>query len=270
VVRAEVNPGWSTTVPLLEGDAGTEQTIAAIRRQVDEALRDPLVRQTAGFIVSRVRPYDDLGEARAVYQWVLGHIRFVKDPVGKETISSARWILTHGFGDCDDINGILLPALLGAIGYRTRLVTISNNPMAPEQFSHVYAEVFVRGLWVPVDAARPGARFGAAPSRFFRKRVWSLSDDRFEDIRGLNGYHAMGGWAEDLAKVFQSATPFATSVITTLRAPKSTLVPYTPAPAASTFRPTTGGFGAGINTTTLLIGGALVGGAYFLAKQGRA
>lgn len=268
-------PGQSYSVPLLEGDAGTEQTIAAIREQVDQGLRDPFIRQTAGWIVARVRSYNDLGEVRALYDWVRRNIRFVKDPVGKETISSARWILSHRFGDCDEINAILLPALLGVVGYRTRLVTIAGNPNAPEQFTHVYAEVFVRGRWIPVDAARPGTSFGSAPSRYFRKRVWSLSDGRFEDLRGLSGYAtanpiyipaeagSLGGFWESFTKALPGLTKSATDVISTLRAPRTSLVPG----ASFQFPAAVAPAPAGIDTNTLLIGALLIGGAIWLSRK---
>src|SRR6266403_368761 len=85
----------------------------------------------------------------------------------------------------DDINAILLPAMLKTAGHRVRLVTIASHPAAPEQFSHVYCEANVEGRWIPLDAARSGTRFGSAPSRAFRKRVWSLDADSYQDLRGL-------------------------------------------------------------------------------------
>lgn len=87
MLTADTLAGSARSVPLLTGDAGTAQTIVAIREQVDAALKDPLVRQTAGWIIFRTRPYDELGEVRAIYDWVARNIRFVKDPVGKEKLS---------------------------------------------------------------------------------------------------------------------------------------------------------------------------------------
>ncbi|MCI0402687.1 MAG: transglutaminase-like domain-containing protein [Acidobacteria bacterium] len=256
----------SYSVPLQLGDAGTEQTIAAIRDLVDEALRDPVVRQTAGFILSRVEPYNDVAEVRALYDWVKSNIRFTKDPVGKETLSSARWILTHRFGDCDEINAILLPALLGVTGYRTRLVTIAGHLGAPDQFSHVYAEVFLREQWIPVDAARPGARFGVAPPHYFRKRVWSLAQDFFEDVRGLNGYHLGFDWGEFFRTGLPQITRSATDIIATARAPSTSLVPGAsyqfPTALPATAIPSTG-----FDTSSLLLVAAVLGGAYLLAKR---
>lgn len=260
---AEALAGNATSVPLLEGDAGTEQTIALIRQEVDQALRDPVVRQAAGAIVSAVRPYNDAAEVRAIYDWVLRNIRFTKDPYGKETISSARWTLTHRFGDCDDINAVLLPSLLGAVGYQTRLVTISSNPHVPEQFSHVYAEVLLRGRWVPIDAARPNARFGSSPARHFRKRVWSLTSEKFQDVQGLSGYYLGFDWGGLIKQI----TTGATQIISAVRVPKTSLVPPMTTPSTPVvYQPPPS---SGFDTNTLLIGAALIGGAYLLARRSK-
>lgn len=173
--------------PLLDGDDGTAQTIAWIRQLVDQGKKDPFVNRFTGTLLRRagVAPYDDAGEIRAIFEGVLRHVRFTKDPEGKECLRPARTTLEWGFGDCDDINAILLPSMLGTVGYRTRIVTIASHPAAPAQFTHVYCEVLFRGRWVALDAARKGTKIGVPPSRHFRKRVWSIDEDTFQDVRGI-------------------------------------------------------------------------------------
>lgn len=173
--------------PLLEGDDGTAQTIAYIRQLVDQGKKDPFVNRFTGTLLRRARvaPYDDAGEIRAIFEGVLRHVRFTKDPEGKECLRPARTTLEWGFGDCDDINAILLPSMLGTVGYRTRIVTIASHPAAPAQFTHVYCEVLFRGRWIALDAARKGTKIGVPPARSFRKRVWSIDDDSFQDVRGI-------------------------------------------------------------------------------------
>jgi transglutaminase-like putative cysteine protease len=171
--------------PLLEGDAGTAQTIELIRQLVDDALRDAVINRLAIDIVRSVPAFNERDEVHAVYDWVHRNIRFTKDPTGKEVLRPARDILELRAGDCDDINAVLLPALLGSVGYLTRIVTIAASPATPEQFSHVYCEALVGGAWIPLDAARPGAVFGLAPPSAFRKRAWSLFDDSYSDVSGL-------------------------------------------------------------------------------------
>jgi Transglutaminase-like superfamily len=175
--------------PLLDGDRGTAQTVDRIRALVEAGKKDPFVNRVTGTVLRKLRvpSFDDEGEVRAIFSFVVGSIRFQKDPEGKETLRPARTTLEWGFGDCDDINAILLPSMLGTAGYSTRLVTIASHPAAPDQFSHVYCEVFLRGRWIPLDAARSGTRFGSAPSRSYRKRVWALDSNAFQDIRGIAG-----------------------------------------------------------------------------------
>jgi hypothetical protein len=249
--------------PLLAGDDGTAQTVRAIRALVEQGKKDPRVNRTTGGILraARVAPYDDAAEVRAIFSWVLRNIRFTKDPEGKECLRPAATTLQWGFGDCDDINAILLPSMLGSVGYRTRVVTIASHPGAPEQFSHVYCEVHLAGRWIPLDAARKGTSFGSAPARRFRKRVWSLISDDYQDLRGmpcgssagcsmrrrtlgthmrLNGlgrYYRASGLGDGFdwgafTDVVDSAGKAATSIVAASRAPAGVVYP-----AMSTYPP---------------------------------
>jgi len=206
-------PGLLYATPLLGGDAGPSQTISMLRALVDDAWKDPFVNRTAIEIVRNagVQPFDSWGQIRAVYNWVKTNFYFVNDPVMKEALRPTRELLELLAGDCDDINANVLPALLGTIGYETRLVTIAADPNAPDTFSHVYAEVFQDGNWIPLDAARPGATFGVAPPHFFRRAWWSLTDDSHGDysedaptMAGGSHLRGLGSISTDLASVFSS------------------------------------------------------------------
>lgn len=209
-------PGLLYSAPLLSGDAGPRQTIAMLRKLVDDAWKDPFVNRTAIDIVRNagIAPYDSWGQIRAIYDFAR-QFYFVNDPVMKEAVRPTRDLIKLGAGDCDDINGNVLPALLGSIGFETRLVTVAADPEAPDSFSHVYAEVFQDGAWHPLDAARPGAVFGVAPSYFSRRRWWSLRDDSFGDyppdepaeMSGSRrpGVRGLGSLTSDLMIVFSGA-----------------------------------------------------------------
>jgi hypothetical protein len=182
--------------PLLSGEPGTKQTIDLMRQLIDEAVADQNFVRFAVDLVRGVPAYDDLSEAHAVYTWVQGHIRFTKDPVTKEKLYPPQELLKIRAGDCDDIS-MLMAALLIAIGYPARLITLAANPASPNDFSHVYVEGEIppgSGWWVPMDAARSDAEFGVAPPTYSRKRAWSLTDDTFQDLgrshprRALSGY----------------------------------------------------------------------------------
>jgi hypothetical protein len=178
-----------------DGDLGTAQTIDHIRRLVHDGMTDQLVNRLAITIVRRsgVAQFDFVGEMWALYTWVLQNIRFVRDTFGVETLRSAREILQVQAGDCDDINGILLPSMLLAIGAHVRLVTISSDPQDPQTFSHIYCEVELpNGQWLPLDAARRDPAFGRGPRHYFRKRVWEILEKKYRDVSGLSGYFRSG------------------------------------------------------------------------------
>src|SRR5258705_297323 len=95
--------------PLAGGDAGIEQTVRAMCRLIEKGKKDPIVHETAARIIREagVPSYDWGGEARAMFQWVLQHIRFTRDVYGKETLHAAPEILRLGIGDCDDFTILL-------------------------------------------------------------------------------------------------------------------------------------------------------------------
>lgn len=200
--------------PLLSGEPGTKQTIDLMRHLIDEAVADANFVRFAVDLVRNVPAYNDLGEAQTIYKWVQGHVRFTKDPVTKEKLYPPQELLKIRAGDCDDIS-MLMAALLIAIGYPARLITLAANPASPDEFSHVYVEGEIppgSGGWLPMDAARADAEFGVAPPSYSRKRAWSLTDDSYQDLgrskprRSLSGYprfaayrgpHFLGDDAQD-------------------------------------------------------------------------
>jgi hypothetical protein len=178
--------GIAYRAPLLSGEAGTKQTIDVMRKLVDQAVGDQNFVRQAIEIVRNVLPYNDYGEASAVYEWVKRNIRYTKDPVTKEKLYPPAELLKIRAGDCDDIS-MLMAAFMIALGYPARLATIAASAENPNEFSHVYAEAEVpagSGQWVPMDAARWDAQFGVEPPIYFRKKVWSLVDSSAQDLRG--------------------------------------------------------------------------------------
>lgn len=211
--------------PLAQGDQGVVQTIDVIRQLVDDAVKDPKINVTAIEMVRRVADQfsrDD--KAAAIYTAVANRWFYVEDPVGpfgpKETLRAPRTLLQIWAGDCDDAS-VLIASLLGTIGIPSRLVTIAADPSSPNDFSHIYpeAEIFP-GTWVAMDIARPGSAYGSAPSRFFRKRVWSLTEHRYQEVNmqaassaprasSLAGYAVLGDAATDLTAAATLESGFA-------------------------------------------------------------
>jgi Transglutaminase-like superfamily len=297
-------PGLGYRVPLLNGEQGTAQTIALMRKLVDEALNDAQFVRQAIEIVRGVAAFDDLGELHALYRWVKGHIRYTKDPVTKEKLYPPQELLKIRAGDCDDIS-MLLGALAIAIGYPARLITVSANAQSPEEFSHVYVEAEAPGSgnWVPMDAARLDSEFGAEPPTYFRKRAWSLTDDSYVDLSGhkrswpfagfmnippggrrlpqfLSGYVGLGqddGGGIDWSSILQQGLAETPAIIAAVnKVPSRTTSPYgsfqtsyTPGygiPPAGYSSPVAGGFGFSMGGMMPLL---LIGGLILLATRGR-
>lgn len=185
----------STTVPLLRGDAGVEQTVALIFDAWRRAVQDSVVNFTALRIVHGT-PVDDVVRARSIFDWVNRNITFVNDPWGHETVRDARFTIEAGAGDCDDIGAVTMPSLFLAIGIRCRLVTIAVDPDrivdGVAEMSHIYAEALLtsggQSAWVPLDTARSGAQFAQAipESRWLRPALYWEPD--FEGNAGVSGF----------------------------------------------------------------------------------
>jgi hypothetical protein len=277
-------------IPLADGDLGTVQTIARIRKLVHQGMTDQLINRTAIAILhgAGVRQFDFLGEIRAIYEWVRLNIRFTRDIAGVETLRTAREILLIRAGDCDDINSVLLPSLLGTVGHNVRLVTISSHPSAPDVFSHIYCEVELDGRWIPLDSARRDPAFGKGPRYYYRKRIWSLTDSDYRDIRGLGYYRGrMGDESDDgsgggfdwggLSTVIASAGTSVANVIRSLNTPgvayarnptTGQLVPVAPAGTLSLSSAPGGVVGSaeGSIPNWMLYGLLILGGAMVLKK----
>jgi hypothetical protein len=295
------NGGYSLqSEPLLAGDDGTAQTVRKIRELVHQGKNDPRVNHATGTILrsAGVRSHDRIGELRAIFHWVLRNIRFTQDPTGAECLRPAATTIEWGFGDCDDINAILLPSMLKTVGFEVRLVTIAAHPSAPEQFSHVYCEAYLKGRWIPIDAARPDAKFGVAAPHSFRHRRWSLDSDSFEDLRGLScaadcecsmrmtrrrtlGTHMrLGRLGQDgfdwgaFANVIQSAGAATSSIVRAAQAPSVVFpsAPGYPSPVPYGTAPSVlpgGGVSAvgSISGNTLLLLGAAFFGIVLLSRR---
>src|SRR5690348_15235618 len=197
--------GAVSAVPLLAGDAGVAQTIALMRRLIDSGVKNPRINALAVSILqqSGAPQHDPLAEARAIYSWMLANIRFVNDPVGvdqdgtinaKETLRTPETTLNIAAGDCDDFT-VLMSTLLQSIGLSTRIITVASDPSDPSQFTHVYPEVLIDGEWIPVDAARPGAQFGLAPDRVYRRKVWG-EPARSSGLMGMQRRSSLAGYAQ--------------------------------------------------------------------------
>jgi len=253
----------SFAYPLPGGDAGVSQTMALIRQLVDSAIKDPYINRTAIEILQRssAPQYDQCAAARIIYDWVHRNIRYVQDPVGKETVRPANVILEVRAGDCDDINGVLIPSLLGTIGITTRGVTIA-AAQGSQDFTHIYAEAMLDGRWVALDAARPNVTFGQAPEMYHRRAEWPLTGSEVGQGGYLAGMHGLGDATTDPSAIdwVTAIGTEATGLISALRASPQNIVPpgQTLLPSGAYGIAPPGGTGinlsSNVNPTEILIG----------------
>lgn len=143
------------------------QAIPATIQIMGQAIQDaslyvPL-RNYAASLASLAPPHDFLGQLENIYNDVIEHWRYVRDPLTAETMVTTgpeilQFVLGfdggvgRGFGasDCDDI-AIALGALLLSVGFPVRIVT-SSEYESPDQWSHVFVQAQLpSGQWCTID-----------------------------------------------------------------------------------------------------------------------
>lgn len=135
------------------GLRGIRQTLAVMRDMVNAAKIDPGIRQQATSVVFTSPEKNEFAEVSRLLEFVQSNIRYTKDILGVETISSPQKTLAGRIGDCDDQTA-LLAAMCEAIGYPTRFVTAGY--VTPNAVEHVYLDVCVDGQWLPCDPTERG------------------------------------------------------------------------------------------------------------------
>jgi hypothetical protein len=172
------------------GTKGVDETVGMM---VDMALgqygaKSAKIRALAVNILNAaaVGDKDYYGMAKAIHQWVRDEIRYIKDPVGQETLSYPEELAFNTkAGDCDD-KVILEIALLGSLGIRAYPVVIG---VRPGHFSHVYLNIVIP------EGGRPGTHAGEHIPADPIMREWPLGQEApahkitqkktYEDLSGL-------------------------------------------------------------------------------------
>lgn len=148
------------------GDAGSFATVAHMRNVISEAIRSPIVVETAHRIAMQfpVRAY--VRVAIGIRDWMKENFFFVRDPVGVELIRTPEYLLNRMqitgkiTGDCDDAT-VLGCALGKAIGIPCKIVTIGFNRAGTSQspLSHVFGMLVApsvpRAIAIELDVTKP-------------------------------------------------------------------------------------------------------------------
>lgn len=185
IVQMPATAGASDAVPIRSqrvrlppGDGATTKTIRAMEQLAmgAEGARSPRIRQLALHILHGIPGRQYAAEIAALYHWVKQNIAFRGEFA--ETLQSPEVTARLGAGDCD-CQVMLLAALLGSVGFRTRFVTVAGDPTEPDEFSHVYLEVRDKrtGQWTPLDTTDAKATPGWAPAKVTRRKEWAGMGD---------------------------------------------------------------------------------------------
>jgi len=189
VTSASTRYGQVTTVPY----DGIPLTIEDMRRMVRNAITregSPAIRKLVEEIVAQVRPKDYVSECAAVYYWVMTNLRYLRDPVHVEYLTSPLITLQPTPADrmagrrarqedCEAIS-VTLAAMLMSIGISCEFVTISMNSGG---FHHVFCVANVKGMKLVLDPV-PGPDVVEMLKRTVKHQVWPIEPVRVEGQMG--------------------------------------------------------------------------------------
>lgn len=116
-------------------------------------------------------------QARKLYEWVAGHIRYVALLFGDGGLEphAADSILTNGYGDCKD-HAVLYSALLKAKGISSQLVIINGTngyfvPQVPQLQTFNHMIVWLPDFGLYADTTANSVPFGTLPQFEYGKPV---------------------------------------------------------------------------------------------------
>ncbi len=237
---------------------------ARIRGKIEDGKRDfHGLGQWVDGIVRAAPEKDELAELGAILGAVKGAIRYTGDPVGVDTVRSARIkgdpvasTLDRRLGDCDDMAAVA-GAAAEYVGYPVRIAV--QGPI-PGDWKHVLVEARTRaGDWIAMDATEKDRPLG-----------WraDLPTGVYEEERGM--ISQVGGWFQDTVQdVFKTGAEFGTEYLEDKYLPNNGEL-FTPITMAPTVRPAPAVISkpaSGISTGTIAVVGALGLGALLLLKS---
>lgn len=189
------------------GYQGTADTIAAMQQLTEEGKRSPKLRELVGSLIQGCPKKDYYCYASKFFDYCQNKIQYAFDPVGVEWTESVERILKAGIADCDSIC-ILFCSMCENVGLSCRFVTIKADMLRSDEFSHVYAEVFIpKKGWVAADCTMQHP-FGWAAEGFERKDWPATSTSRANvGVEGLNGLSDFGGMSDFAAEEQITASP---------------------------------------------------------------
>lgn len=138
-----------------------DERLKYIQGRVAKGKVDPQIYALARKIVSQkcgdkwcVPEKDNVGEAKAIYEYLRKNVRYTSDILGVDSYQNPRHTLGFRAGDCDDYS-ITGCSLLLSVGIPCRLKVIQTKDSAEP--NHIYAQAgFPRSnptKWITMDAS---------------------------------------------------------------------------------------------------------------------
>jgi transglutaminase-like putative cysteine protease len=156
------------------GYRGTEETIRRMHVLAQGGKTDLSIQKVADMVISKsgCANRDYKCKAQAIYSFVKSYVRFERDPFGVEMVQEPIVTLNRKAGDCDD-HAILIGALYGSVGFPYAFRTVKADRVRPDEFSHVFAVVYLPGKgWIGADTSVDAAFLGWEPPKRYEGKTW--------------------------------------------------------------------------------------------------
>lgn len=182
------------TIKAIEVPTTPRSQLSTTVRLIGEGIRSaseyqPLRLHVAG-LATRADRKDYLGQLERIYNDFLKRWRYVRDPLGLETVATtgpAIWGIVggsfarpgeYGHGDCDDATAYI-GAAARALGFPVRIVTMAApGALIP---SHVYPQIRIPKIgWITADPVAHPHPLGYEPPAG-RRMIWNLSGQLLAD-----------------------------------------------------------------------------------------
>jgi len=188
----------------------TEGTIAVMAKAAREASLDPRIRARARQLFAHLDSMDTAGEIRAVWDFILGAIRYQRDPLLAEHVTHPVRLDQEIDEDqaAEDCEGVetYAAALFAAAGITSLFDTQGRDPSRPLKFSH--CSLLVKdsrsGQWIdfdPVGAWHYGeGRFSLGDTLHKPgepRQLWDLNGKKVRQPMGLVNADTLEGAFSD-------------------------------------------------------------------------
>lgn len=156
-----------------DGPEGVRFTLGLMVKLVKKWRASPEMIAFAHSLIADIPAKEDREIVNRVFEYVRDSIVYRLDANDVEVLRAPDVLIRDGVGDCDD-KATLLATLLEALGYNSRFMVIG---FAPDDFSHVYNEVQLGTVWVPLDSTEPvpmGWSPFDGPQPIVARMVWNI------------------------------------------------------------------------------------------------